>query len=87
MKIKEIYKKAKSLQKNIVFPEVAFSDRTIEAVKIIKKKKIANAVLIGDESALILRDKDLASFQIIQKLLSIVSKLLNVFTKKERQKV
>lgn len=64
MKIKEIYKKAKSLQKTIVFPEVAFSDRTVEAVKIIKKKKLANVILVGDESALILRDKDLASFQI-----------------------
>ncbi len=65
MKIKEIYKKAKSLQKTIVFPEAAFSDRTIEAVKIIKKKKLAKVILIGDESALILRDKELASFQIL----------------------
>lgn len=65
MKIKELYKKAKSLQKTIVFPEVAFSDRTIEAVKLIQKKGIAKPILIGDESALILRDKKLAEFQII----------------------
>ena len=36
MKIKDIYKKAKLLQKNIVFPEIGFSDRTLEAVKIIQ---------------------------------------------------
>lgn len=64
MKIKEIYKKARSLNKSVVFPEVAFSDRTIEAVKIIRKKKLAKAILVGDESALILRDPELAQFQI-----------------------
>lgn len=65
MKIKKLYKKAKSLQKSIVFPEAGFSDRTIEAVKYIQKKSIAKPILIGDESALILRDKHLADFQII----------------------
>lgn len=65
MKNKEIYKKAKALQKTIVFPEAGFSDRTLEAVKIIQKKGIAKPILIGDESALILRDKSLINFQII----------------------
>lgn len=65
MKIKDIYKRAKTLQKSIVFPEAGFSDRTIEAVKFIQKKGIAKPILIGDESALILRDKKLMDFQII----------------------
>ena len=65
MKLKKLYKSAALLQKNIVFPEVAFSDRTLEAVKIIQSKKLARPILIGDESALILRDKKLAKFQII----------------------
>ena len=65
MKAKELYKKAKRLHKVIVFPEAGFSDRTLEAVKYIQKKGIAKPVLIGDESALILRDKSLADFQII----------------------
>lgn len=65
MKIKDFYKKAKTLQKTIVFPEAGFSDRTIEAVKYIQKKGIAKPILIGDESALVLRDKKLIEFQII----------------------
>ena len=65
MKAKELYKKAKRLQKTIVFPEAGFSDRTLQAVKYIQKKKIARPILIGDESALILRDKSMANFQII----------------------
>lgn len=65
MKVKDFYKKAKKMSKTIVFPEAAFSARTIEAVKIIAKKKIAKPLLIGDESALILRDKALSDFQII----------------------
>jgi len=65
MKIKDLYKKAKALQKTVVFPEAGFSDRTLEAVKYIQRKKIAKPVLIGDESALVLRDKSLAQFQII----------------------
>lgn len=65
MKIKDIYRRAKPLQKTIVFPEAGFSDRTIDAVKIIQKKGIARPILIGDESALVLRDKKLIDYQII----------------------
>lgn len=65
MKNKDIYKKARLLQKTIVFPEAGFSNRTLEAVKYIQKKGIAKPILVGDESALILRDKKLADFQII----------------------
>lgn len=39
MKIKDLYKKAKALQKTVVFPEAGFSDRTLEAVKYIQRKK------------------------------------------------
>ena len=65
MKVKHLYKKAKELGKNIVFPEAGFSDRTIEAIKIIKKKGIAHPILLGDESAIVLRDKSLIDYQII----------------------
>ena len=64
MKIKKLIKQAKKSPKIIVFPEAGFSDRTLEAVKIIQKKGIAKPLLIGDESALILRDKKLNEFQI-----------------------
>ncbi len=64
-KIKKLFKRAKEAQKTIVFPEVAFSARTVEAVRIVAKKKIAKPILIGDESAIILANKDLAKFQII----------------------
>lgn len=87
MKIKEIYKRAQKLEKTIVFPEVAFSDRTLEAVKIIKKKKIAKPLLVGDESALILRDKDLANFQIINpKTFQHFDKLANTLYQKRKEK-
>lgn len=65
MKVKHLYKKARQLKKTIVFPEASFSDRTIEAIKYIQKKGIARPILIGDESALVLRDKSLIDYQII----------------------
>ncbi len=65
MKVKELYKKARLLKKTIVFPEASFSDRTLEAIKFIQKKEIARPILIGDESALVLRDKSLIDYQII----------------------
>ena len=65
MKIKELYRKASLLNKTIVFPEAGFSDRTIEAVKYLQKKKICKPLLVGDESALVLRDKSLINFEII----------------------
>lgn len=63
-KVKELYKQAKSLKKTIVFPEAGFSDRTIKAVKYLKKKKIVDVLLVGDDSALVLMDKDLANYKI-----------------------
>lgn len=64
-KIKKLIEKAKEKQKTIVFPEVSFSDRTVEAVKILQKKKLVKVLLVGDASALILRDKDFEKFDIV----------------------
>ncbi len=64
-KIKKLVEKAKAKQKTIVFPEVSFSDRTAEAVKILQKKKLVKVLLVGDASALILRDKDFEKFDIV----------------------
>ena len=64
MKIKDLYKKARALNKTIVFPEASFSDRTLEAVKYIHKKKIAKPLLIGDESAFIIRDKTFLKYDL-----------------------
>lgn len=87
MKIKQLYKKAKMAKKTIVFPEACFSDRTIEAVKYIQKKKIANPILIGDESALVLRDKDLINFNIVNpKTFSGLDVLVNNLYEKRKKK-
>jgi len=64
-KIENVLKEAKMRQKTIVFPEVSFSDRTVEAVKILRKKKIVKVLLVGDASALILRDKMFEKFDIV----------------------
>ncbi len=63
--VKELYKKARSKNKTIVFPEAGFSDRILTAVKILQKKKICKPILIGDESSLVIRDKSLVSFTIM----------------------
>lgn len=64
-KIDDILNIAKKRQKTIVFPEVSFSDRTFEAVKILQKKKIVKVLLVGDASALILRNKEFEKFEIV----------------------
>ena len=67
-KIKDLIKEARRKQKTIVFPEVSFSDRTLEAVKLLQKKKICKVLLVGDASALILRDKSMEKFDIVNPL-------------------
>lgn len=87
MKVKNLYKKAKELNKAIVFPEAGFSDRTIEAIKIIKKKKIARPILIGDESAIVLRDKTLIDYQIINpKTFQNRDELVKILLEKRKDK-
>ena len=63
--IKQLFARAKAKNKTIIFPEAGFSDRTIQAVKILKRKKICNVILVGDESSLVIRDKSLLSFTIL----------------------
>lgn len=62
---KKLFEIAKAKQKTIVFPEVSFSDRTFEAVLFLKKKGIVKPLLVGDASALILRDKRFGQFDIV----------------------
>lgn len=63
--IKNLYKRAKAKNKTIIFPEAGFSDRIIEAAKFLQKKKICKVILVGDESSLIIRDKSLVKFTIM----------------------
>lgn len=63
--LNQLIQKAKSQTKTIVFPEAGFSDRIVKAVKKIEKKGIAKVVLIGDESSLVLQDKALKNFYIV----------------------
>lgn len=64
-KVEDILKEAKKVQKTIVFPEVSFSDRTAQAVKFLQKKKIVKVLLVGDASALSIRDKSFEKFEIV----------------------
>lgn len=87
MKVKELYKKARQLKKTIVFPEAGFSDRTLQAIKYIQKKNIARPILIGDESALVLRDKSLVDFQIINpKTFQGIDELVKILYEKRKDK-
>lgn len=63
--LNDLLKKAKNNPKTIVFPEAGFSDRIVKAVKKIQKKGVAKVVLIGDESSLVLQDKALKNFNIV----------------------
>ncbi len=56
---KYLISKARSRTRTIVFPEASFSEKIIQAIKIINKRKIAKVILIGDESALVMRFKKL----------------------------
>ena len=64
-KVKEILKLAQKKERTIVFPEVSFSDRTFEAVMYLRKKRIVKPLLVGDASALVLRDKRFEDFEIV----------------------
>lgn len=64
-RFENILSRAKKLGKTIVFPEVSFSDRTFQAAKILQKNKICKVLLVGDASALILRNKEFGKFDIV----------------------
>lgn len=86
-KVKKLIKKAKEKQKTIVFPEASFSDRTVEAVKILQKQKIAKVLLVGDASALILRDKCFEKFDIVNPVtFSDRQKLVKALYEKRKEK-
>lgn len=82
---KRLFARARAKNKTIIFPEAGFSDRTIEAVKILHKKKICNVILVGDESGFIIRDKSLSKFTIMNpKTCPLKSKLAkHLFTKRK----
>ena len=61
---KYLITKARGRQKTIVFPEAGFSDRIVEAARIVRDKGIAKVILVGDESSLVLRYKNLEKMQI-----------------------
>lgn len=86
-KLKDILKEAKKKDKIIVFPEAGYSDRIINAAQIINKKKIAKVVLLGDESSLVLRYKNLQGMTIINpKTSDIGFELANVLYNKRKEK-
>lgn len=82
-KMKNLLALAKKKNRTIVFPEAGFSDRTIEAVKYLHKKKIVKVILIGDESSIVVRHKELSGYTIINPK---TSQLKEKFVKKILQK-
>ncbi len=86
-KIDNVLNAAKKRQKTIVFPEVSFSDRTFEAVKILQKHHIVKVLLVGDASALILRDKAFERFEIVNPVtFPERAKLVKALYEKRREK-
>ena len=84
---KKLFARARAKNKTIIFPEAGFSDRTIEAVKILQKKKICNVILVGDESSFIIRDRSLLKFTIMNpKTCPLKSKLVKHLYPKRKEK-
>lgn len=84
---KRIFKMAKRLDKTIIFPEASFSERIVEAGKIVRDKKIANVIFVGDESNLILKYKNLKNITIINpKTSDIRVEVENLIFEKRQEK-
>ena len=85
---KNLIKKAQKREKTIVFPEAGFCDRIVQAARIVHKKKIAKVILLGDESALILRYKDkIQGMTIINpKTSEIYKELVELLLEKRKEK-
>ena len=82
-----IRKEAKLLNKTVVFPEAGFSDKIVEAAKYLTKKNLANVILLGDESSLVLRYKNLKNITIINPKTSDISHdLAKVYFEKRKHK-
>ncbi len=60
-----LLKRAKKLNKTIVFPEAEISDRVLKAVEYILKHKIANVILLGDEDIILSKSRRLKGAVII----------------------
>lgn len=84
---KEIKNLAKQLNKTVVFPEANVSDYIVEAAKYLTKKKLVNVILLGDESSLVLRYKNLKNITIINPKTSDISdELAKVYYEKRKHK-
>ena len=85
---KNLIKIAKKKQKTIVFPEASFSERIMKAVMLLNKKKIIKVIILGDESALVLRYKNkLKGITIINpKTSDVYNDLVNVLYNKRKEK-
>ncbi|MDD4110469.1 MAG: phosphate acyltransferase [Clostridia bacterium] len=85
---KNLIKKAQKKDKTLVFPEAGFCDRIVQAARIVHKKKIAKVILLGDESALILRYKDkIKGMTIINpKTSDIYKELVELLLEKRKEK-
>lgn len=85
---KSLIKKAQKEDKTLVFPEAGFCDQIVEATRVVKNKKIAKVILLGDESALILRYKDkIKGMTIINpKTSDIYPELVSLLIEKRKEK-
>lgn len=64
-KVEDLLNKAKALNKTIVFPEADYSQRVLDAVEIVLKKKIANVILLGDPDSLSKKSSNIKNATII----------------------
>ena len=85
---KQILNFAKKRQKSIVFPEASFSNVVMEAAMDLNKKKIVKVILLGDESALVLRYKEkIKGMTIINpKTSDVYEDLVNLLYEKRKEK-
>ena len=64
-KVKNLLQRASKLNKSVVFPEAAFSDRILKAVEIMLKKKVAKPILLGDPEVILAKGYKLNGATII----------------------
>lgn len=64
-KLNELLKKAKRLNKKIVFPDAELSDKTIRAIEIILRKKLAQVIILGNPDEIVKKSNKLKGATII----------------------
>ena len=64
-KVNDLFKKAKPLNKTIVFPEADYSERVLKAAEIVLKEKIAKVILLGNPDSLTKKSNKIANAVII----------------------